>query len=159
MRKGIADLHRRAQVSEASNRRYLSHLATIDCPRMLREVLVPLSKAKVVNGRRHRGLRLLGEEDGQLVEAVAQGEFALNGFRNGDIRTILFGPDSTVRQQQTKRRRGQVSRRLGLLKAHGLIRRVPRTRRWMLTDKGSQVATVLAAAKNASVPDLIKQAA
>jgi hypothetical protein len=157
MRKGIADLHRRAQVSNASNERYLGHLAAIECPRTLREVLTPLSEAKTVNGRRYRGLRLLGEEDAQLMEAVARGEFALNGFRNGDIRGILFGEDSTA--EQTKRRCGQVSRRLGLLKAHGLIRRVPRTRRWMLAEKGTEVATLLAAAKDASAQELMKKAA
>jgi len=157
MRKGIADLHRRAEVSSACNERYLSHLATIDCSRTLAEVLTPLSKAKTVNARRYRGLRLLAEEDSQLIEAVAQGRFALNGFRNGDIRVILFGDDADP--QQTRRRCGQVSRKLGLLKAHGLVRRVPRTRRWMLTEKGCEVATLLATAKNASANELLKKAA
>jgi len=157
MRKGIADLQRRARVSEASNERYLAHLAAIDCPQTLREALMPLSKPKTVNGRRHRGLRLLAEDDGQLIEAVAQGQFALNGFRNGDIRAILFGKEAA--REQTRRRCGQVSRKLGLLKAHGLIRRVPRTRRWMLTEKGAQAATLLATAKNASAPQLLATAA
>ncbi len=157
MRKGIADLHRRAEVSNACNERYLCHLATIDCSQTLAEVLIPLSKAKTLNARRYRGLRLLAEEDGQLIEAVAQGRFAFNGFRNGEIRAILFGDDADPRQ--TWRRCGQVSRKLGLLKAHGLVRRVPRTRRWMLTKKGSEVATLLATAKNASANELLQKAA
>ena len=158
MRKGIADLHRRAQVSGASNERYLEHLGTIDCPQTLGEVLIPLSKAITVNGRRHRGLRLLDEQDGQLIEAISAGEFTLNGFRNRDIRVILFGADSS--DKPTRRRRcGQVSRRLAMLKAHGLIRRVPRTRRWMLSERGSKVATLLAAAKNASAQQLLAPAA
>jgi hypothetical protein len=157
MRKGIADLHRRARVSDASNERYLSHLATIDCPQTVQETRMPPSKPKTVNGRRHRGLRLLAEDDGRLMEAVARGQFVLNGFRNGDIRAILFGEDAAP--EQTRRRCGQVSRKLGLLKAHGLIRRVPRTRRWMLTEKGARVATLLATAKNASVPELLAKAA
>lgn len=158
MRKGIADLHRRAQVSGASNERYLEHLGTIDCPQTLGEVLIPLSKAITVNGRRHRGLRLLDEQDGQLIEAISAGEFTLNGFRNRDIRVILFGADPS--DKPTRRRRcGQVSRRLAMLKAHGLIRRVPRTRRWMLSERGSKVATLLAAAKNASAQQLLAPAA
>lgn len=157
MRKGVADLHRRAQVSEASNQRYLEHLASIECPRTLCQVLIPLGKSKTVQGRRHRGLRLLTQDDGQLLEAVAQGQFALNGFRNGEIRAILFGADTDP--EQTRRRRGQVSRKLAMLRAHGLIRKVPRTRRWMLTEKGAEVCTLLAAAKNASAQDLLKRAA
>ena len=99
----------------------------------------------------------MAEDDGQLIQAVARGEFALNGFRNGDIRGILFGEDADPRQ--TRRRCGQVSRKLGLLKAHGLIRRVPRTRRWMLTETGSRVATLLAVATNASARELLETAA
>jgi hypothetical protein len=157
MRKGIADLHRRAQVSGASNERYLSHLAAIECPETLRQILAPLAKTVTINGRRHRGLRLLAQDDGELLEAVSQGEFAINGFRNGDIRTRLFGADGD--EQQTRRRCGQVSRKLALLRAHGLIRRVPRTRRWMLTNKGGLAATLLAAAKNASAQELMAKAA
>jgi len=158
MRKGVADLHRRAQLSDASNRRYLEHLASIDCPPALGDVLLPLSRCKTVKGRRHRGLRLLGWEDARLLAAVSAGEFALRGFRNGDIRAILFGADA--KDEQTRRRRcGQVSRKLALLKAHGLIRRVPRTRRWMLTQKGSQAATLLAVAQAASANELLRMAA
>ena len=44
-----------------------------------------------------------------------------------------------------KRNSGRVTRALGLLHAHGLIRKVPRTLRWMPTDKGRHVAGLLQA--------------
>jgi hypothetical protein len=157
LRKGVADMHRRAEVSDACNERYVSHLARIDCPRTLSESLLPLGKPITRDGRRHRGLRLMASEDAGLLAAVSNGRFALNGFRNGDIREALFGKDGDRRQ--ARRRSGQISRRLGLLKAHGLIRRVPRTRRWMLTDEGKSVTTLLAAAGNASATALMKIAA
>jgi len=92
-----------------------------------------------------------------LLAAVARGEFAINGFRNGDIRAILFGKDGD--KTQTRRRGGQVSRKLALLRAHGLIKRVAKTRRWLLTEKGRHATTLLAAAKQASAKDLMKTAA
>jgi hypothetical protein len=156
LRKGVADIHRRAQVSQACNERYLSHLAQAECPRTVREALMPLGKAITRDGRRYRGLRLLAE-DAPLLEAVARGEFAINGFRNADIRQALFGADSDP--TLSRRRAGQVSRRLAMLRAHGLIRRVPRTRRWQLTEEGKRVTTLLSAAAGASAPDLIKLAA
>jgi hypothetical protein len=113
LRKGVADTARLAQLSDACNRRYLEHLGAIDCPRTLSEALVPLSKAKTINGRRHRGLRVLAPDDGQLLEAVARGEFAIGGFRNGDIRAIVFGADRDA--AQSRRRCGQITRRLALL--------------------------------------------
>jgi hypothetical protein len=157
MRKGIADLHRRAEVSQSANERYLSHLAAIDCPQTLDQALTPLAQSKTINRRRYRGLRLLGSDDGQLLAAVARGEFAINGFRNGDIRALLFGKDGD--KTQTRRRGGQVSRKLALLRAHGLIKRVAKTRRWLLTEKGRHATTLLAAAKHASAKDLMKTAA
>jgi hypothetical protein len=157
MRKGVADMHRRAQVSQACNERYLSHLAQVDCPQTVSEALTPLSKAITRDGRRYRGLRLLAQDDAQLLQAIANGKFAINGFRNGDIREALFGSDGD--KKMTQRRCGQISRKLALLRAHGLIHRVPRTRRWMLSDAGKSVTTVLSAAKNASVPELTKIAA
>jgi hypothetical protein len=156
LRKGVADLHRRAQVSQACNERYLSHLAQVECPVTLGEELAPLGTGLTRDGRRYRGLRVLEDRDAKLLAAVADGRFALNGFRNADIRQALFGAAGTA---QARRQSGQVSRKLALLKAHGLVRRVPRTRRWVLSDRGKQVTTLLAAARNASAPQLVKIAA
>lgn len=157
MRKGIADLHRRAEVSQAANERYLAHLATVHSEARLGQVLAPLGQAIRRGGRRYRGLRVLAAEDGRLLAAVAQGEFALNGFRNGQIRVALFGPDGSD-PAQVRRRSGQVTRKLGLLHAHGLIKKVPRSRRWLLTDKGREVTTLLSAANQASAKELLNAA-
>ena len=45
-----------------------------------------------------------------------------------------------------------------MLHAHGLIKKVPRTRRWLLTDKGREATTLLAAANNASAKQLLDAA-
>ena len=156
LRKGVADLHRRAEVSQGSNDRYLSHLAAAECPQTVEQLLMPLSKRITREGRPYRGLRVMERQDADLLAAVADGKFAIYGFRNADIRQKLFG-DASKKEQ--RKQSGRVSRKLGLLKAHGLIRRVPRTRRWMLTEAGEQAATLLAAARSASAPALLKTAA
>ena len=81
----------------------------------------------------------------------------INGFRNADLRQAVFGKDGD--KHLIRKRSGQISRKLALLRAHGLIRRVPRTRRWMLTDEGKSITTLLAATANASVPALLKNVA
>jgi hypothetical protein len=156
LRKGVADLHRRAQVSRSCNERYLSHLGQVECPATLGEELAPLGAALTRQGRRYRGLRVLEDQDAKLLAAVADGRFALNGFRNADIRQALFG---AADKAEARRQSGRVSRKLALLKAHGLVRRVPRTRRWVLSEQGKRVTTLLAAARNASAPELVKIAA
>jgi hypothetical protein len=158
MRKGVADLHRRAQVSESSNQRYLSSLASVQCPATVKELIEPLCRSVTHQGRRHRGLRPLQADAAQLLSAVSDGRWTINGLRNADLREALFGPDPKD-PRQTRRRAGQVTRKLALLRAHGLIRKVGGTRRWMATDKGRQVATLLTAASDASPSQLLKAAA
>ena len=118
-------------------------------PASVGEVLEPLGQAIKVQGRRYRGLRVMEVEDGKLLAAVGRGEFAINGFRNRDLRVLLMGAEARG-AEETRRRSGRISRRLALLRAHGLIRRVSKTRRWMLTGKGQQVVTLLSVAKAAS---------
>lgn len=157
LRKGVADLHRRAAVSRASNGRYLAALAAVECPRTLAEAAAPLCRAVTCRGRRHRALRPLHEPDTRLLKAVADGRWAVNGLRNGDIRRELFGPDAAD-VKENRRRGGRVSRALALLRAHGLLRRVPKTRRWLLTEKGRQITALLSAAREASTRTLLAAA-
>lgn len=158
LRRGVADLHRRAQVSQASNDRYLEAMAAVPCPRTVGEAVAPVCKPVTRNGRRHRGLRPGHEQDMKLLRAAADGRWAVNGFRNADIRAELFGADGKD-ARENRSRSGKVTRRLALLHAHGLVKRVPKTRRWLVTEKGRQVATLLAAAQHASAEKLLGAAA
>jgi DNA-binding HxlR family transcriptional regulator len=65
-----------------------------------------------------------------------------------------MGRDPQTDKAAIRRRSGQVTRQLRLLRAHGLIRKVPRTHRYMLNEKGKRLATLLLAAKNASIERL-----
>ena len=52
-----------------------------------------------------------------------------------------------------------MSRKLALLRAHGLIKKVNGTHRWMLTEKGRRIVTALLAARQADVDRLTQLAA
>jgi hypothetical protein len=158
LRKGVADLHRRAQVSQASNDRYLAALAQAQCPATLAQEAAPLCRAVTRGGRRYRALRPLHEPDTRLLKAVSDGRWAVNGFRNADVRRELFGPDAAD-VKENRRRSGRVTRQLALLRAHGLVKRVPKTRRWVLTDRGRRITTLLSAAQEASAEKLLAAAA
>jgi hypothetical protein len=56
MRKGIADLHRRAQVSQAANERYLRAIASVGNTVSLGELTARLCQPATRNGRRMRPL-------------------------------------------------------------------------------------------------------
>ena len=156
MRRGIADLHRRAEVSQQVTERYADALAGVDDTRRLGELTETLERSTQWKGRAVRGLRVLGE-DNRLLLAVSRGEFNLNGFRNRDLQRLLYAgkpPDDAER----KRRCGAMSRKLRMLRAHGLIKKVAHTHRYILTDLGRVAIAAISAAQNATVAQLTKAA-
>lgn len=153
MRKGVADLHRRAQVSQASNHRYMEALSETHLGATVCETLEPVCNAVCVKGKRHRAIRPMHTQDMSLLKAVSDGNWTINGFRNQDIRGQLLGEDPSDAGER-RRRSGQITRKLALLHAHGLIKKVPGTRRWLLTAKGCQIATLLLATQHATAEKL-----
>jgi hypothetical protein len=101
LRKGIADLHRRAEVSQKANERLLNSLASVDDSRSVGELTAGIQKHTHWNGRRVRGVRPWAE-DKELFTAINHGEFLINGFRNRDLQKLLY---TTEAESQVNRRR------------------------------------------------------
>lgn len=158
MRQGIADLHRRAKVSQASNDRYLAALAAIETETPLGCLTARLALPVIHEARRYRALNPSAPDDIALLAAVNRGEFAIAGFRNADLRGILF-PDATEDRAETKRRSARVTRLLRLLRAHGLVMKVQKTHRYTLTAEGRRAIAAILAARDVAVEQLIKSAA
>jgi hypothetical protein len=153
LRKGVADVHRRAEVSQAANERYLDSLAAVDETTRLAELTSPLCKRTRFQGRSVRALNPLATTDAQLLETVNLGEFAINGFRNRDLQAQLYS--SQARSAADRRRRSaRTSRQLRMLRAHGLIKKVTKTHRYQLTDYGRSAITALLAARQADTTKL-----
>jgi hypothetical protein len=117
------------------------------------EVCKPITRG----GRKYRALNPWSPEDAKLLEAVNQGEFSINGFRNRDLRLLLWSSKASPDQQ--RRRAAKVTRRIGLLRAHGLVAKVSGTHRYVLTEKGRTTITALLSARKADVDQLTKMAA
>jgi hypothetical protein len=94
-----------------------------------------------------------------LLQAVARGEFAMHGCRNRDLAGLLYPSDQELSQAEKPRRSGAVTRKLGLLRAHGLIKKAPQTHGYHLTVRGSKAVTALLAAPQADTDSLTKLAA
>jgi len=146
MRKGIADLHRRAEVSQLTNDRLINALASVDDSRRVEELIAAIQRPVKCAGRRVRALRPFAE-DRPLLQAINQGDFLLNGFRNRDLQAILYTSPAASRQEQ-RRRSAAISRRLRMLRAHGVIRKVPHTHRYHVNpDARTTLVAVLTAAR------------
>jgi hypothetical protein len=157
MRKGVADLPRRAEVSVAANHRLAESLAGVAEPAALGTLLEPLGRPVVCKGRRlARALNPLAGADGELLRVLARGDHVLQGFRNRDVRVALFGGCGEAAER--RRQAAKVTRWLALLRAHGLIIKVQKTHRYQLSVWGRRVCTALLAAHATSVSRLTEAA-
>jgi hypothetical protein len=153
LRKGVADMPRRAEVSQAANNRLAESLATVAEPTTLGELLRPLGRPVFENGRRKaRALNPLTGADGRLLRALAQGDYLLKGFRNRDLRLTLHGDSQD--SDQRRRQAAAVTRQLALLRAHGLIVKVQKSHRYHLSAQGRRIVTCLLAAHSSDVQHL-----
>lgn len=140
MRKGVSDTPRRVEISLAANLRYLEALSVVGDETPSHRILDPVSEPVERNGHAYRGLRPISPEESRLFEALMHGEHLLHGFTNRQLRAQLFrAPTTDLRE--LRRRSAYVTRRLRLLRAHGLIRKVGRERLYRITQRGHTVTT------------------
>jgi hypothetical protein len=143
MRKSIADIRRRAEISRAANERYLDALSVVGQSVPAHQVLDPVAKQKISNGRSYRPLHPIAPKDAAVLSAVSRGEFLLHGFRNRDVRQLLF-PGADGSPMLRKNACGKTSRILRLLRAHDIVYKVSKTNRYRLTRKGLTMTAIAA---------------
>jgi hypothetical protein len=131
MKKTIYSLPALQELLLAANQRYLKFISEIATPEVGVEKLHRLTETQVENDRRYKGFNLLSEEDSSLFRTLLQGEFAISGFTNKDVRRSL--PDKTS---------GQITRLLRRLRVHGLIKKVGKRYKYYLTEFGRQIAAM-----------------
>ena len=109
-----------------------------------------MAEAKQVRGRSTAGFNPARAEEVRLFRAVLDGNHLVRGFRNADIRRALYGEarEAAVRRRQST----AVGRLLKRLHVRGLIAKVPRTRRWQVTDKGRRLLGAAVQLYHHSIP-------
>jgi hypothetical protein len=155
LRKGVADLHRRAEVSQAANGRYLDALSVVDDSTTLAALLDTVAKPTTYRNKRVRALRTGDPTDIELLAAVSRGEFATAGLRNRDLRLLLYPESANAAPDEVRRISARVGRKLRLLRAHGIIRKVQKSHRYVLTAGGNQLTAAISAARNATIKQLM----
>jgi hypothetical protein len=155
LRRGIADIYRRAQVGQASNDRYLDALAATDTSTPLGELIRDICKPATYHHKRVRALRPWADPDLALLRAINRGEFSVNGFRNRDLQSLLFD-HAADNDDENRRRSARVSRLLRMLRAHHLIQKVPHTHRYVLTPYGRDIVSAVLASQQITLQQLNK---
>jgi hypothetical protein len=161
LQRGVADTYRRAEVSQKANERYLDALAGVAATPTLEQAVTPWCQRVSEpgpGGRRLRALNPFAANDLAVLTAVSDPKWLVNGLRNRDLAEALYGPrsdDPTERKRQSAR----VSRLLRLLRAHGIIKKVPNCHRYQVCDQARHRILTLLAARHANPQELTSKAA
>ena len=144
-------------MSQRSNGNYLEALAAVTDSTPLHQLLDRVSHAVHYHRRRVRALRIGDPTDLALLTVIARGEFSTAGFRNRDLRRLLPPPRRAA--PTDRQRAAQIGRQLRLLRAHGVIQKIPKTHRYKLTPNGHLLTAALFAVRGASLTKLLATAA
>jgi hypothetical protein len=158
MRTSVADMHRRAEVSQKALDRYCTALARVDDTTTLGELAAAVEKRVKWNGRSVRALHLFEPDDLKLLQSVGRGEFAINGLRNRDLQPLLFATPAAD-PAEARRRSAAVSRKIRLLRAHGILQKLPHTHRYRVSDHGRLILNALLSARRTTTQQLASLAA
>jgi hypothetical protein len=162
MRRTVADLYRRAEVSQAVNERYLAALATVKETRTVQELVQPLCQPVKEPGKRTqrkvRALNPWSAADAALLRAIGDPKWLVEGIRNRDLVAILYREEAKDVVEQ-RRRSARVTRLLRVLRGHGLLQKVPKSHRYQVNETARGAIAALLAAANANPEKLAAQAA
>jgi hypothetical protein len=158
MRKGVSDTSRRVAVSLAANERYLQALAVVGEETPSHRILDSVSSPVYKHGRRYRALRPVSPQEAKLFAAVLTGEHLLADFTNRQLQLHLFDTPTNDKRERCCRS-ALISRHLRLLRAHGLIHKLAKHRRYRVTPRGQTVMTTALTFRQTDVALLKREAA
>jgi len=148
MLKTIYSLPALRELLVAANRRYLEFLAAIADDTAGTDQLRKIAQPAEENGRSYGGFNFFDDEDQELFEVLARGEFNISGFQSKSLRQRLPSKSS-----------GQTSRLLKRLRVHGLIKKVGKTYKYYVTAFGKRVITLGLKLKELYIIPQLSQAA
>jgi len=158
LRRGVADMQRRADASQKILDRYCNALAAVDDSTTLEQLTATIERRVRFHGKSCRPLHPFEPQDHALLEAINRGEFAIHGLRNRDLQALLYA-SPTQNEREQRRRSAAVSRKLRLLRAHGLLKKLPHTHRYQVNESARILLNAILIAHKTTVQRLLAVAA
>lgn len=159
MRKGVSDLHRRAEISHKANERYLNNLSTAASESTVYETISKVCHRRNYKGKKVRALNPWRKNDNEMLKFLSQGQWTLNGFRNRDLASWLNPRMNKLSKTDRRKLTSRVTRLLYLLRSHGLIKKIQKSYRYELTQKGREISALITAASSIQNKTLMEMAA
>lgn len=154
LRKGIADINLRAQISDNKLNNFINHMAALKDRNPVKDLFSPVVTPFVRKGKKIRSLDITGK-DKPLLLAISDPLFDVDYITNKALQKKLIASD-WAKGKSGKKLSARISRNIRLLRDHALIRKVPGQRKYLLTEKGKKITAALNAALSACTEELLK---
>ncbi len=138
MGKSISNLYRYAEIARASNKRYIDALENIMPVKSVQKEIQDICRRKTEKGKIFTGFNVWEKDTLQLFQTISDGRYLLSGFTNKAVRQSIY-PTS----YNDKKIRNKMTRLLKKLRVHGLVRKVPHSHRYHMSDKGRRIINSL----------------
>ncbi len=138
MGKSISNLYRHAEIAKASNKRYIDALENIIPVKSVQKEIQDICGRKTEKGKIFTGFHVWEKDTPRLFQVISDGRYLLSGFTNKAIRQSIY-PTS----YRDKKIRNKMTRLLKKLCVHGLVRKVPHSHRYHVSDKGRRIINSL----------------
>ena len=149
MGKSISNLYRYAEVSKATNNRYINALPNpVDTITPIKSI-ENVSKTIIVNEKKISGFNILSKETTNLFEILASGDFIVNGITNKTLRKRLFKDEDF----ESLKIRNKTTRLLNKLKQHGILKKVNNSSKYYITVDGRKILNSILLFKNIDLPN------
>lgn len=137
-----------AEISKAANKRFLYSMRNVIPHKNIEKEISGICSGKTVRGRKYTGYHVWSPDTFTLFETISDGKYLICGFTNREIRQTLYRGKTPDRRLS-----GKASREFSKLRAHGLIRKAPNSRRYLVSDKGCRVMGALIEARRKIYPE------
>jgi hypothetical protein len=133
MGKSVVNLYRYVEISKSIINRFVNALPDVDAEKLPVKAVIAISSRKDVNGKPYSAFNILNAGTLNLFVALSDGAFLINGFNNKLLRRKIFD------DADSKRNTNKTTRILGKLRAHKLVKKVPKKNRYYLTANGREI--------------------
>ena len=140
------------QVSKAANKRYFKALFSARKTSDVIQELEEISNSVKRGNYHYSGFNLISKRTTDIFSAILNGRNIINGFRNKDIRLILF---SNISDEEKQKYCNKITKILSKLRAFGLIIKIRASFRYKVTMKGYRIMIAALRMKSKEFPDHI----
>jgi len=146
MKKSIYSLEHVIRIGKAAIKRYLDYISKMEDNSTGLEELRQSTERKTENDRNYKGFNHLNREDSTILQELVNRSFIVSGFTNKSLKLAL-----SQQLQATTWSTGKVSRLIKRLIVFGLVKKVHKTYRYFLTEKGRLITTLAIKLRNMTV--------